>query len=160
MKLLVFADSHGRPEHMLEAASTHAEISDACFYLGDGIRDAEIMQKQFPGMPVYMVQGNCDYGAFEPLEGIVPIDGLLFFYTHGHAFQVKNSLDSLWWRAKRKTADVALYGHTHQPHYELRDGVHIFCPGSISMPRFGPSTYGIITVEDKTPKFTIVKCAR
>ena len=158
MKLLVFADSHGRPGRMLEAAAIHAETAHACIFLGDGLRDAEQLHARFPQLPLYMVQGNCDYGTYQPLEGLAPMGGLLFLYTHGHAFQVKANLETLWWRAQRKGADVALFGHTHKPFFEKRRGIYLFCPGSIAMPRFGPPTYGLITLQNGVPGFEVVSC--
>ncbi|MGD9560364.1 MAG: YfcE family phosphodiesterase [Oscillospiraceae bacterium] len=156
MKLIAFADSHNAPRHMLAALARHKDV-EACFFLGDGERDIGAIRKAFPLLPLYSVQGNCDPNSFEPYEGMAPFGGVLFFYTHGHSLFVKQDLESLWWTAQKRGADAALFGHTHVPYYEFRNGIHLFCPGSISFPRFGAPTYGLITVENQRPSFEICK---
>lgn len=155
MELLVFADTHGRPQRMLEVAALHSKTASAAFYLGDGTRDAEQLAEAFPSLPLYTVQGNCDLASFDPEEGLAPFGGLLVFYTHGHTLGVKQDLESLWWRAKRQGADIALFGHTHVPHSEFRNGIYLFNPGSLAMPRFGSPTYGLITIAGGQPTFEI-----
>jgi len=156
MKLLAFADSHNHPAPMLDVLARHEDVH-ACFFLCDGERDVEAVQEAYPLLPLYSVQGNCDTGSYEPYEGLAPFGGVLFFYTHGHSLQVKQGLDNLWWAASRRGANAALFGHTHVPYYEFRNGLHLFCPGSIALPRFGSPTYGLITVQNKTPHFEICK---
>ena len=154
MKLLVFADSHNLAGNMINAASQHLDAT-ACFFLGDGARTAPDLQTTFPQIPLYLVQGNSDFGSFAPIDGLAPFGGLLFFYTHGHKFGVKRGPDKLCLAAQRLGADVALFGHTHTPFYEQRNGVHLFCPGSISFPQKGPPSYGIITIDNGIPAFQI-----
>ena len=96
--------------------------------------------------PIYRVAGNCDTGYQDPTEGLVPFAGVLFFYTHGHRYQVKWTFSELLETANARGADVALFGHTHVR--ELQRGVGtaatVFNPGSL---RDGGS-YGVIEVTD------------
>lgn len=155
MKLLVFSDTHGRAQPMLDVLEDEAADANACFLLGDGVRQADDVREAFPRLPLYVVRGNCDGDSQEPEEGLAPFGGLLVYYTHGHQLSVKRSLDMLWWRARRQRADIALYGHTHVPNYIVRDGVHLFNPGSISQPRAGCGSYGCIMIEKSMPRFEI-----
>lgn len=155
MKLLVFSDTHGNAQPMLDVLGDKAADANACFLLGDGVRQADDVREAFPELPLYVVRGNCDGGSLEPEEGLAPFGRRLIYYTHGHQLSVKQNLDMLWWRAKRQRADIALYGHTHVPSYTLRDGIHLFNPGSISRPRAGRGSYGCITIENRTPRFDI-----
>lgn len=152
MTLLIFSDSHGHPQNMIDAIAAEPG-ADACIFLGDGVRQFAALAPVFPKMPLYGVQGNCDGASFEPEEGLAPFGGVLFFYTHGHSYGVKRGLDALWQAARRKGAAAALFGHTHIPYYELRGGIHLFNPGSIAQPRAGAPSYGRITVEDGVPEF-------
>ena len=156
MKLLVFSDTHGHFEPMLRATRAEEGV-DAVFFLGDGMGDAEALEAEMPGVPVYSVVGNCDYAATGPGEGLVPMGGLLVYYAHGHSYAVKGGVGVLLREAKRREADIALYGHTHAPHYEEAQGVHLFNPGSAALPRGGPATYGVITIADGTPQFEVKK---
>ena len=150
MKILVLSDSHGNTRGVLEAVTRHPD-ADAAFFLGDGSRDADALEAEFPRLPVYRVCGNCDFGTFDPIEGLAPLGGVLFFYTHGQAYSVKDGLDRLAEAAKARGADVALFGHTHVR--ELTRGVGtaatVFNPGSL---RDGGS-YGVITVTDGQCEF-------
>ncbi len=154
MKILVFSDTHSRPQRMLDVLAKQ-EQKDACFFLGDGTGDIALVAKAFPQLPLYIAHGNCDPGSIAPYEGMTSLGGVLFFYTHGHNYGVKADCNRLWWAANNHGATVALYGHTHTASYEYRSGIHIFCPGSISMPRYGPPSYGLISIENGVPSFEI-----
>ena len=149
MKILVLSDSHGNTRGVLEAVTRHPD-ADAAFFLGEGSRDDDALEEEFPRLPVYRVCGNCDFGTFDPVEGLAPLGGVVFFYTHGQAYSVKDGLDRLAEAAKARGADVALFGHTHEPLCEMRDGVALFNPGSAGYLR---GTYGVITVRDKRIHF-------
>ena len=157
MKLLVFSDTHHRAQRLLNTVAQHEGDVDACIHLGDGIGDALQLQGVFPHIPVYMVQGNCDPARNQPSESLEPFGGISIFFTHGHAYGVKDNLDALWWHAKRRGAGAVLYGHTHIPNYTFQGGLHLFNPGSLSLPRFGPATYGLITIADGAPTFEICR---
>ena len=45
---------------------------------------------------------------------------------------------------KDRGAAIGLFGHTHLPTLEERDGVTLFNPGSIGAPRFGGPSYGLL----------------
>lgn len=156
MKLLAFSDTHGHPQRMLDAVAQEPDAA-ACFFLGDGEQAPAALREAFPALPVYTARGNCDLASLEPAEGLVPFGGVLFFYTHGHAYRVKEGLNALCLAARRHGADAALFGHTHMPSYALRGGVHLFNPGSIALSRCGGPTYGRILVENQVPAFEIVR---
>ncbi len=155
MKLLVFSDSHYKTIHLISALEKEADTADACFYLGDGDGDIHIIKQMYPSLALYAVQGNCDLHSDFPLENKVTLGGLNIFYTHGHKTTVKRGLDLLWKRARKFKASIALFGHTHTPYYEYKDGIHLFNPGSISLPHMGLPTYGVVTIENKTAQFNI-----
>lgn len=157
MKLLVFADTHNSHQRMLNMTAKHEQEVDAILHLGDGVNDANKVAGLFPHIPLYQVYGNCDYSRGLPSESLDHFGDLLFFYTHGHAFGVKEDLDRLFWEAKKRGATAALYGHTHIPNYTFRGGIHLFSPGSLTMPRFGPPTYGLVTIDNAVPTFEILK---
>ena len=112
------------------------------FFLGDGARDLdraieqEQEQKHPLRWPFYRVRGNCD---------MAPFDGVLFFYTHGHAYGVKMGSERLAEAADARGADVALYGHTHDPDLEkaMAGRPAVFNPGALLR-----GSYGVITIED------------
>lgn len=157
-KILVVADSHGAGHTLCRIAGQEGD-ADAMIFLGDGLRDLEFMQALYPDLWVYSVRGNCDYSAYEPAEGLVSFEGVLFFYTHGNAYSVEYTLHDLAETARARGADVALFGHTHIALCEEVGGVTLFNPGSLLRPRRGEASYGVITVEDGKASFEHRKVA-
>ena len=97
-------------------------------------------------------RGNCDYASFAPPDGLAAFGGVLFYYTHGNLYHVKNELDTLADAARARGADAALYGHTHCAGCEERSGVVLFNPGALSRVQ-GRGSYGVVMVENGAPRF-------
>ena len=101
----------------------------------------------------YEVRGNCDYDKSVPADRLITLGGLLIFMTHGDGYQVKLTTGPLRRAAAQRGADLVLFGHTHSPYYAYTDGIYLFNPGSISSPRVGRPTYGLLVIEDGQPDF-------
>lgn len=103
---------------MLKAAKIHMSTADYFIFLGDGLGDAKRLE-QFTEKPVIKVAGNCD-GMYMGISGekhgsecFLDLGNLSLFICHGHTFGVKSGFGALEAEAKRKNADIALFGHTH-----------------------------------------------
>ena len=147
-RLLILSDSHNSREAIERILKAEAATIDALIFLGDGLRDLELALTRYPKLRAYAVAGNCDYGALEPLDGLVAFDQCVIFYTHGHMYGVKYDLDTLTDAASARGAEIALFGHTHIPLAEQRGKVFLFNPGSCGRCYTGPNTYGILTLAD------------
>ena len=145
--LLILSDSHNSREAIERILKAEAATIDALIFLGDGLRDLELALTRYPKLRAYAVAGNCDYGALEPLDGLVAFDQCVIFYTHGHMYGVKYDLDTLTDAASARGAEIALFGHTHIPLAEQRGKVFLFNPGSCGRSYTGPNTYGILTLD-------------
>ena len=152
-KLIVASDSHGSAV-TLQGVLDKERDADALLFLGDGVRDLDTACGPFPGLRVYAVRGNCDLAALEPPEGVAPFDGVNVLYTHGHLYGVKSGLERLWYAARSRGVQLALFGHTHIPFCEESEGVTLFNPGSVGRPWRGQATYGVILLD----KGKIVEC--
>ncbi len=142
--------------------------SDAIIFLGDGLRDAERLESELPELPFYKVRGNCDaLSGFDdpdaPTERLIELGGKRIFITHGHTLSAKHGIGRLAAEAERCGADMAMFGHTHEPmeEYIMRDGnensaekknkgIYLFNPGSIG---YG-GTWGIVTLTSRGEIFT------
>ena len=144
MKFCVFSDSHNHTEHMLLALGQ--EQPDAMLFLGDGERDLKAVYKRFPELPVYAVQGNCDYFSDLPQWLTCELDGVPALFTHGHLFGVKRGLEELCDAAKSVGARIVLFGHTHEAYLREDGELTILNPGSIG--DYGENTYGVIETEN------------
>ena len=151
MKLLIVSDTHGDRRALRRAVDIEKDAS-AVIFLGDGLRDAEALQDERPALRLYPVYGNCDLSANAPASALAPFGGVLFFYTHGHGYEVKTGLSQLAEAAAQRGAQAALFGHTHRQTLEERNGVLLFNPGSLSS-RQGEGHYGIAMVQDGTVTF-------
>lgn len=114
MRALVFSDSHGRVQPMLDAVATYRP--DVVFHLGDVVRDGDQVRAAYPDLPFYQVPGNCDFlGGRMEREGVARLEGKTVLYLHGHTRYVKSGLGPAVAQAKALGADLLLFGHTHRP---------------------------------------------
>lgn len=148
MKILIFADSHGYNVSM--ACAIEREAPDMVLHLGDHADDAREMQSVFPNLTVCAVRGNNDYFDRQaPEHAVVTAGGVRIFLTHGHREQVySREGDMVARRAREEGCGLAFFGHTHHMYLERIHGVLACNPGSISLPRGGPASYGRLTVEN------------
>ena len=161
MKILVFSDTHGNYEKMREIILSHSQNTELIIHLGDLYDDVLKIRDEFPRIAFLGVRGNCDYienPAF-PQSNSITLENCTFFFTHGHMQLVKNKNYSyLLAEAKLKGAKVALFGHTHISYLSEHNGITLFNPGSLSLPRdYCVGSYGIINVKDGKCEFNIVK---
>jgi putative phosphoesterase len=158
MKILVFSDSHGRDSGMQRALSLHPD-AEGVFFLGDGAREAAALAERERERFFIGVKGNCDGLLFGLLGGTelreeeeITLMGRRILLLHGHTVGVKGGLGGLIAHARRRDVDLALFGHTHEPLEQyLPDGekpLYLFNPGSISRPRGGAPTYGVLTLTE------------
>ena len=132
---------------MEKAAWAHSE-ADIIIHLGDGGQDFEAVRALFPAKTLCLVRGNSDWGADAPVVDMLTVQGKRIFFAHGHTFQVKLSTEAIETEARRMGAHILLFGHTHVPMTHYADGLYLLNPGSISLPRAGRASYGVVDITD------------
>ena len=149
MKILVFSDTHGAIQPMLDAVAT--EKPDSIIHLGDHVRDADALADQVC-CPVIRVAGNCDLMEMCSDHLIREFDGVRFLITHGHRYGVKTSLMRLTYAAMEANVHAALFGHTHCQLLHDFDGITLFNPGACGayMP-----CYGVVTTNHGKASFEL-----
>lgn len=153
MRILVFSDSHGVYHDMRCVVKKHPEI-DVIVFCGDGAEDIDEIRREFSQKAVIAVRGNRDFCTQNPNVETITLEGKKLFITHGHIYNVKYGLYNLACAAREAGADIAVFGHTHQPTEIYDDGLYLFNPGSI-MGYDG--TYGIIDISPQGVMTNIVK---
>ena len=133
MKILVVSDSHGNNLYLNRAIEQAGEF-DYFLHLGD-LEGSEHFIESFVTTPKKMIAGNNDYYVDIEGEAEFDLDGHHFFMTHGHHYYVYTGVEYLREEAQKRGADIVLYGHTHVPYMEQKEGMLILNPGSISLPR-------------------------
>ena len=127
--LIVVSDTHGNIQGVEKLCPLIAE-NDYFIHLGDGVGDIRQIRDEYP-QKSYFCAGNCDFFAPYPTEGVLQVEKLSVFYTHGHKYGVKRDLDTLASAAKARGCEVALYGHTHLPLITEVNGVTLINPGAM-----------------------------
>jgi len=151
-KLIIISDTHGGQKAIDKVRPLMLE-NDFVVHLGDGAGDMRAFMSEEPEK-VYLCAGNCDFFSPYSTEGIVDVENVRIFYTHGHKYQVKSTLALLAREAKARGAQIALYGHTHKPLITTLNGVTLINPGSMRYPVFEGGSYCYLVVNGD--KFTSV----
>lgn len=158
MKLMLISDIHGSPSALEDALRlADREQAGRILVLGDllnhgprnplsadynPLRVAELLNENHHR--ITCVRGNCDSEVDQMLikapimseYAQVLVDGRQLFLTHGHLWH-PDKLPGL------NSGDVFCYGHFHIPVLEERDGITLFNPGSITLPKNGyPASVG------------------
>lgn len=138
MKVLVISDTHG--DAITAEKIVAIEKPDLSLHLGDYGRDLR------EGL---RVKGNCDGLSSLPSKRILELKGHRLLMTHGHKENVKVGLQTLYYQAKEAGADIALFGHTHQPFKEDFGDLLLLNPGSLSRPPLGKKgSYLLLLLEE------------
>ncbi|WP_410513188.1 phosphodiesterase [Paenibacillus sp. BR2-3] len=160
MKLMFISDIHGSLYWLDKAlGKVEEEQPDSLVILGDflyhgprnplpdGYDPQGVAARLNPyGSTIVAVRGNCDAEVDQmllefPMMGdyvMILHEGRRIYATHGHGFSMEN-LPLL------SKGDVFIQGHTHVPVADIKEGVYVLNPGSISLPKENhPNSYGII----------------
>lgn len=115
MRIAVCSDSHGGEVHLNRFVEycKREQVEQVC-HLGDVVDDARYLREKLD-IPVALVAGNCDFYSREARQLTFNLMGRRFLLLHGDRHGVKYGCDRLSYYAEEQLADVALFGHTHQP---------------------------------------------
>ena len=144
MRVLVVSDSHGNVDNMVRAVEWVQP--DYVLHLGDCQRDLEALRREFPGLAMEGVPGNCDWGSYDQKERLIELGGVRILMLHGHTRNVKSSPMAAMYAAKECGAQVLLFGHTHVPLVD-NDGTLLTLNPGAAGDRLHP-TCGILTIDN------------
>lgn len=136
----MISDTHGllRPE-----ALAALKGSDYIIHAGD-IGDPQILDKLARIAPLTAVRGNVDHGEWAqkiPATNILEIGEISIYVLH--------NLQELDLKPEVAKFAAVIYGHSHVPKSEMKNGVLYFNPGSAGPRRFKlPVSVGRLTIEN------------
>jgi len=147
----VISDTHG----LLRSEAVAAlEGCDLIVHAGD-VGDEEVLRRLEAVAPVRAVHGNTDYGPLRdmlPTTAVVDLtapDGVPSTDRPGPLLYLLHETEHLDLDPRAAGFDVVVYGHTHRPTIDHRDGVLYFNPGAAGHRRFElPVTVGLLRVGD------------
>ena len=147
MKIGVISDTHGllRPEALAALRG-----SDCIIHAGD-IGDPSILNELSRLAPLTAVRGNVDREKWArkiPETNVVEAGGISIYVLH--------NLEDLDLKPEAAGFVAVIYGHSHVPKQETKNGVLYFNPGSAGPRRFRlPVSIGWLMVEGAQPRAEI-----
>jgi uncharacterized protein len=158
-RLAIISDTHlPRGARALpEACVEQLRAADAILHAGDLIELSVLDDLERIGPPVHAVRGNVDSAELQarlPLTRVVKAGGARIAMIHDGG-----PADGRLGRLRRRfpDADAVVFGHSHLPLHEERDGFAIFNPGSPTERRRAlRHTMGLATVEDGRVAFELL----
>ncbi len=140
MKILVLSDTHthGLTRTLPMGAWPYLETADHILHAGD-VCDPSLLDELKTCAPLTVVAGNCDgwdvreWGAGDSAE--VELGGITIGMVHDAGPRIGR-----WERMRERfpKARVVIFGHSHMPHNEDREGLLLFNPGSPTWKRQAP----------------------
>jgi putative phosphoesterase len=149
MTIGVISDTHGllRPEAV---AALHG--SQHIIHAGD-IGDPAILDKLRQIAPVTAIRGNVDrspWASSIPDTNVIEIGGIAIYVIH--------NLQELDLKPSAAAFAAVIYGHSHVPKREMKDGVLFFNPGSAGPKRLRlPVTVGRLRIRNQQLETEIVE---
>lgn len=152
MKWIIVSDNHGEQGILHEIHDLHKD-ADLFLHLGDSEFDYDDTE-----LSLYKrVKGNCDFDPQFPIEDTGTEQGVKYFYTHGHRYEVKGTRDVLSAHAKSEKAKFAFYGHSHVALCESINDVYCINPGSISQTRGKwEETYAVLEFDENKENANLI----
>lgn len=143
MRIAVISDTHDRLPSNLPPLLAEA---DEIWHLGDVCAPTTLTALYALGLPLHIVQGNCDDDLFWPLTLDLERNG-----HHCHLVHIPP-------RSAPVQATLLLHGHTHVPRWEKVHGTIFANPGCITRPNRGaPASWAWLTLEKgQSPKWELV----
>lgn len=151
MLVAILADTHlpraGRvfPDECVK----RMESADLILHAGDFVDSIVLAEMEILGPPVEAVHGNLDSAELQralPAELTLDLDGVKVSLLHD-AGPAAGRLERM--RKRFPESAAVIFGHSHLPLHEERDGFHLFNPGSPTDKRREPRhTMGIARIED------------
>lgn len=145
MEIIVFSDSHGNINRLIDVKKRYPHIT-TFIHCGDYCHDISLDW-------IIRVAGNNDYDGCPDIK-IVEIEGVRIFVTHGHLYSRFNLVEKLVKEAKKYQCEIVCFGHIHTRVYEKIDGILVINPSSISYNYDGTLPgYAILNLQNKTVVF-------
>ncbi len=148
MNIAVLSDTHG---NLSEKALDVIKGADSIFHAGD-IGSLWIVEALESIAPVFAVSGNMDTTEIRrrfPRKDFIELDGCCFYLIHEpYLLDIDPAAAGV---------DCVVFGHTHRPLIDERDGVLFVNPGSVSLPGYkNPPTLALLRIDDHKIKPQIV----
>ena len=146
MKILVISDTHGK----LPIDLSRLDV-DAVIHAGD-IGDDKFFSEFYIFDKLYAVCGNTDYSLDLPDNLCREIEGIKFYLVHNLSAPHR-IISENYSRICECTPNLVIFGHTHTPLIEKKDGTIYLNPGSLGKKGLtGYRSYAVMEIKDSEIK--------
>lgn len=131
MRIAVLSDTHLRPGRTLPRFIWEqlTEI-DMILHAGD-LTNPTLLEELEALAPVHAVKGNCDdWDVALPDQKIIACETFKIGLIHGSYGKGRNTVERAINAFAEYPIDIIVFGHSHSPFMEWRNGVLLFNPGS------------------------------
>lgn len=149
MRIAVLSDTHLRvgkslPRNVWEQLT---EI-DLILHAGD-LTHMGLLDELSCIAPVRAVRGNCDdWDVSLPVRDVIECEALRIGLIHGDLGKGKSTPERAYLAFKDSSVDLIVFGHSHAPFMEWREGILMFNPGSpTDKRRESQFSFGILTIQ-------------
>jgi len=149
MRIAVLSDTHLRvgkslPPYVWEQLTD----MDMIIHAGD-LTNMGLVEELSCLAPVRGVRGNCDgWDISLPDRDIIECEEFKIGLIHGDSGKGKSTPDRAYNAFKDQSVDLIIFGHSHSPLIEWRDGIFMFNPGSPTDKRREPQySFGILDIK-------------
>lgn len=131
MRIAVLSDTHLRagkplPRFVWEQLTQ----IDMILHAGD-LTNMGLLEELSCIAPVRAVRGNCDgWDVSLPDRDVIECEAFRIGLIHGDSGKGKSTAERAYSAFKDTFVDVIVFGHSHTPFMEWRDGILLFNPGS------------------------------
>ena len=145
----VISDTHG----LLRSEAVDALGGSALILHAGDVGQADVLEQLRRIAPVTAVRGNIDRDGWAqkiPHDAVVHVEGVSIYMLH--------ILEELDLKPEAAGFGVVVYGHSHVPTSDMRNGVLYFNPGSAGPRRFKlPGTVGKLVIDGTSVRGEIVE---
>ena len=135
----VISDTHGQ---LPRSVNTAFKGVDLIIHAGD-VGDPSILKALEQIAPTIAVRGNMDMGNWAhqlPQKKIIRIDETLLYVIHD-IYKFESNPESA-------ACHAVIYGHTHRPQVQKKQGLLYLNPGSANQPRYGyPRSVALLQIK-------------
>ncbi|MDA8220336.1 metallophosphoesterase family protein [Desulfosporosinus sp.] len=131
MHIAVLSDTHLRKGKSLPSfVWEHLSQVDMILHAGD-LTHMGLLEELSCIAPVRAVRGNCDgWDVSLPDRDIIECGTLNIGLIHGNTGKGKNTPDRAYSSFADSAVNIIVFGHSHSPYLEWRNGILLFNPGS------------------------------
>jgi putative phosphoesterase len=131
MRIAVLSDTHLRVGKTLPSFVWEQLTQiDMIIHAGD-LTHIGLLEELSTIAPVRAVRGNCDgWDVSLPNRDVIECEAIRIGLIHGDSGKGKSTQERAYLVFKDSSVDVIVFGHSHTPFMEWRDGILMFNPGS------------------------------